>query len=221
MRARIASPFAWWRGGLREIEVVDDGEGIPPEQLALAVRRHATSKLHETEDLRRVTTLGFRGEGLASIAAVARLEITSRTSDARDRCAHRSARRSRSATASNGAAPPGTRVVARDLFGNVPVRRDFLQSIGAEFARISTWLGNRRARVSRHDVLARARRPRDLDSAGRRRRRAAARARLRAESRARHDSAVARETARTRSASAASSARRATIAATAACSSSS
>jgi DNA mismatch repair protein MutL len=127
-------------GGLREIEVIDDGEGIRADQLALAVTRHATSKLERTDDLRRVTTLGFRGEGLASIASVAKLEVTSRTAGS-EIGARIEAHGEEIGDVRPIAAPPGTRVVARELFANVPVRREFLKSIASEFSRISTWLG--------------------------------------------------------------------------------
>lgn len=127
-------------GGLDEIEVVDDGEGISPADLSLAAKRHATSKLASHDDLQRVVTLGFRGEGLASIAAVARLEITSRTAGAQIG-ARVEAHAEEIGEVQPVAAPPGTRVVARNLFANVPVRREFLRSAGAEFTRISTWLG--------------------------------------------------------------------------------
>ncbi len=126
-------------GGLAEIEVADDGVGIAPDELPLALRRHATSKLADASGLVRVDTLGFRGEGLASIAAVAKLTIVSRTA------------RAELATAVDAhaetvgeprplAGPPGTRVVVRELFGNVPVRREYLRSPAAEFARIAAWL---------------------------------------------------------------------------------
>ena len=127
-------------GGLDEIDVIDDGDGIAPEDLRLAVARHATSKLRETDDLQRVTTLGFRGEGLASIASVARLEIISRTARA-DIGARIEAFGEQAGDVAPAASPVGTRVVARDLFGNVPVRRDFLRSPSSEFSRISNWLG--------------------------------------------------------------------------------
>jgi len=126
-------------GGLVEIEVADDGLGIAPDDLPLAVTRHATSKLADAAGLTRVDTLGFRGEGLASIAAVARVTIVSRTTDAEVATAL-DVHADELGEPRPVAGPPGTRVVVRELFGNVPVRREYLRSPAAEFARIASWL---------------------------------------------------------------------------------
>ncbi len=126
-------------GGLKEIEVADDGVGIAPDQLRLAVMRHATSKLDGAGDLARVGTLGFRGEGLASIAAVARITMVSRCADAEVATAIEAHAES-IGDARPLAGPAGTRVVVRDLFVNVPVRREYLRSPAAEFSRIASWL---------------------------------------------------------------------------------
>ncbi|HET9097369.1 MAG TPA: DNA mismatch repair endonuclease MutL [Candidatus Baltobacteraceae bacterium] len=126
-------------GGVALVEVVDDGAGIAPEDLPLAVRRHATSKLALASDLESIDSLGFRGEGLASIAAVAHLEILSRQAHAQIGArilAHAELVRDVEPAPS----PVGTTVRARDLFANVPVRREYLRSPSAEFNRISGWL---------------------------------------------------------------------------------
>src|ERR1700681_395190 len=128
-------------GGLAEIEVADDGVGIAPGDLALAVTRHATSKLADAAGLTRVGTLGFRGEGLASIAAVAKVTIVSRTAGA-DVATALDAHGEEIGEVRPLAGPPGTRVVVRELFGNVPVRREYLRSPSAEVARISSWLAS-------------------------------------------------------------------------------
>lgn len=129
------------RGGTERIEVVDDGAGIAAEELSLAVRRHATSKLARAEDLESIATLGFRGEGLASIAAVARLEVISRRPN--DAIGSRVvAHAERAQAIEPAAAAPGTRVVVTELFGNVPVRREYLKSPAAEYTRISSWLAS-------------------------------------------------------------------------------
>jgi DNA mismatch repair protein MutL len=126
-------------GGTSLIEVSDDGTGVEPEDLALAVRRHATSKLTQAVDLESIATLGFRGEGLASIAAVARLEILSRIPES-EVGARVTAHAEAVSTVETAPAPVGTIVRARDLFANVPVRREYLRSPAAELARISGWL---------------------------------------------------------------------------------
>ncbi len=127
------------RGGIARIEVNDDGIGIAVADLALAPARHATSKLRDAEDLHAVATLGFRGEGLASIAAVSRLTIISRTRDA-EIGAKIIAFGESIEPVVRVAAPAGTSVVAEGLFENVPVRREYLKSPGTEFSRVNGWL---------------------------------------------------------------------------------
>jgi DNA mismatch repair protein MutL len=125
---RIAVTIA--QGGIERIEVVDDGFGMSPEELALAILPHATSKLAD-ETLVRIDTLGFRGEALPSIGAASRLSITSRPRGA----AHAATIRVEGGVA--GAVEPapgplGTRIVARDLFFATPARRKFLKTPRAE-----------------------------------------------------------------------------------------
>jgi DNA mismatch repair protein MutL len=127
------------RGGLDRIEVADDGSGIARADLPLAPLRHATSKLHSADGLERIATLGFRGEGLAAIAAVANVRLLSRTRD--DEVAHAiEIGGGAIGPAEPAAGPPGTRVVVSDLFGSVPARREFLRGPAAEGARISAFL---------------------------------------------------------------------------------
>ncbi|HEY8314275.1 MAG TPA: DNA mismatch repair endonuclease MutL [Candidatus Baltobacteraceae bacterium] len=126
-------------GGLELIEVVDDGEGIAAGDLPLAVLRHATSKLSVASDLESIDSLGFRGEGLASIAAVAQLSIVTRRAS-EQMGARIAAHAEQAGSVEPVAAAPGTAVRARRLFENVPVRREYLRSPGAEFNRISDWL---------------------------------------------------------------------------------
>ncbi len=112
--------------GKRLIEVSDDGAGIPPDELELAVARHATSKLRSAEDLFRITTLGFRGEALASIASVSRFTLTSRPADSRVGARLRvdAGRVGLSEQTGGGA---GTTVKVEELFYNVPARLKFLK----------------------------------------------------------------------------------------------
>ncbi len=118
-------------GGTARIEVVDDGCGMTPADMALALERHATSKLPD-EHIESVVTLGFRGEALPSIASVARLTIESRVrgQEGWSRIVD-NGRVEREAPA---ALPPGTRVIVEDLFARVPARRKFLRSPRAEYA---------------------------------------------------------------------------------------
>jgi DNA mismatch repair protein MutL len=127
-------------GGRREIVVNDDGRGIVHEELALALQRHATSKLACATELFAVRTLGFRGEGLASVAAAAgALEIVSRPSG-QNFGARISVRAGHAGAVTRVAASPGTKVTVRELFAATPVRRDFMGSDKVEFARVSAFL---------------------------------------------------------------------------------
>ncbi len=123
-------------GGRSLIRVRDDGAGIPAEELALAVAPHATSKISDASDLWRLSSFGFRGEALCSVAAVSRLSLTSRTREAAEAwtlvCSFGDAEPVRPA-----AGRQGTTVEVRDLFDNVPARRHFLRAESAESARIT------------------------------------------------------------------------------------
>ena len=118
-------------GGVKLIRIGDDGCGIARDELALALTRHATSKIASLEDLERVGTLGFRGEALASVAAVARVTLTSRQQDA----AHAWRLNAEpGATPEPAALAAGTVVEMRDLYYNTPARRKFLKSEATEYA---------------------------------------------------------------------------------------
>ena len=121
-------------GGVERISVVDDGAGMHPEDLVLAVRRHATSKVKTVDDLVEIASLGFRGEALASIAAVARLRLRSRLAD-RDLGAELSSVAGAEAPVVPVGMPIGTHVEIRGLFAGLPARRKFLRSEAAEVAR--------------------------------------------------------------------------------------
>lgn len=123
------------QGGTLSIVVEDDGSGIPPEELPLAVERFATSKLFRVEDLERIVTLGFRGEALASIASVSRFEIRSRQ-NGNPVGAFIRVEGGRLLSDGPIEVPSGTRVQVDDLFFNLPARRKFLKGSSAEQRRI-------------------------------------------------------------------------------------
>ncbi len=132
-------------GGVKLMRVADDGSGIEPEDLRLAVARHATSKIGSLEDLERVASYGFRGEALASVASVARLVLTSRAAQA----AH-AWRLSTGGRCEPAALAKGTVVEMADLYWNTPARRKFLKSEATEYAHCDEVL--RRMALARPDV---------------------------------------------------------------------
>ncbi|MGQ0580053.1 MAG: DNA mismatch repair endonuclease MutL [Betaproteobacteria bacterium] len=134
-------------GGIRKIRVADDGAGIGAEDLPLALARHATSKIATLEDLERVASLGFRGEALASIAAVSHLSLLSRTKDSVHGWKVDASGGTSSAPEPAAAAAAGTTVEVRDLYFNTPARRKFLRSPATEFAHSEETF--RRAALSR------------------------------------------------------------------------
>jgi DNA mismatch repair protein MutL len=137
------------RGGCGSIRVRDDGIGIQPEEIALALARHATSKIASLEDLESVATLGFRGEALPSMASVSRLSLVSRSGSAAHAWALE-ARDGAHAAPLPASHPPGTSVEVRDLFFNVPARRKFLRSEATEYQHIVRML--ERLALSRFSV---------------------------------------------------------------------
>ncbi len=136
-------------GGQKLIRIRDNGSGIEKDELALALSRHATSKISSLDDLEAVASLGFRGEALPSIASVARLTLCSRTAEANSAWLVEADGGAVSAPRP-AAHPPGTTVEVHDLFYNTPARRRFLRTERTEFGHIDKWL--RRLALSRPDV---------------------------------------------------------------------
>lgn len=123
-------------GGKKQVRVEDDGEGMDPDDARLALERHATSKIRRADDLAAILTHGFRGEALPSIASVSHFTLRTRT---RDRNSGTEVRVNGGLIAAEQEVPaaPGTVIEVNDLFYNLPARRKFLKSDGAETAQVS------------------------------------------------------------------------------------
>jgi DNA mismatch repair protein MutL len=134
------------QGGVKLIRVTDDGSGIPEDELALALARHATSKLSALEDLERIASMGFRGEALPAIASVSRLAIRSRAADAPQAAEIDGVE----AAPRPAALARGTVITVRDLFFNTPARRKFLRTEKTEFGHVEQVV--RRLALVHHDV---------------------------------------------------------------------
>lgn len=124
------------QAGIKSIKVIDNGKGIAPDEVVLAFERHTTSKISGFDDIYKLVTLGFRGEALASIKAVARVEVVTRP---RDRDVGRRVVFEGDAIVDQGdvACPAGTTILVKNLFYNVPVRRKFLKKEAVEFSHMS------------------------------------------------------------------------------------
>ena len=138
------------KAGLAQILVRDDGSGIPKQELALALQRHATSKISSLDDLEQVATLGFRGEALPSILSVSRMRVTTAAAGEPHGWTVSGDGSLGQSTPEPAAHPTGTTIEVRDLFFNTPARRKFMRSEGTEFRHLS--LAVRRAALARYDV---------------------------------------------------------------------
>lgn len=126
-------------GGIELVRITDNGHGIAPDQIRLALSPHATSKIHESEDLDKISTMGFRGEALASIASVARVTIQSRSRDS-DEGQSIHAAGDEIQDPKPAGCPIGTMIEVRNLFFNTPARRKFLRTPTTEQTRCLEWL---------------------------------------------------------------------------------
>ena len=137
------------QGGINLVRVVDDGIGMRADDLALALHRHATSKIASLDDLEHVATMGFRGEALPSIASVARLDLASRHADESHGWSVK-VRQGKISAVEPHAVQSGTRVEVADLFYNTPARRKFLRTERTEFGHVELLL--KRMALARFDV---------------------------------------------------------------------
>ena len=138
------------RGGARLIRIRDNGCGIGKDELALALARHATSKITTLDDLEAILSLGFRGEALASISSVSRLTLTSRTESQQEAWQAYAEGRDMDVTVKPAAHPVGTTLEVLDLFYNTPARRKFMRTEKTEFTHIDEVI--RRIALARFDV---------------------------------------------------------------------
>ncbi len=138
------------RGGAKLIRIRDNGSGIKKDELALALARHATSKIASLDDLEAIMSLGFRGEALASISSVSRLTLTSRTAEQQEAWQAYAEGREMAVTVKPAAHPVGTTLEVLDLFYNTPARRKFMRTEKTEFGHIDEVI--RRIALARFDV---------------------------------------------------------------------
>lgn len=138
------------KGGHKKILIRDNGCGIDKTELSLALSRHATSKISCLDDLEQIASLGFRGEALASVSSVARLNLTSKTQTQSEAWLAHAEGRDMTVELTPAAHPQGTSVEVLDLFFNTPARRKFLRTEKTEFAHIDEVI--RRIALSRFDV---------------------------------------------------------------------
>ena len=140
------------RGGIEYIGVTDNGKGIAADELETAFLRHATSKLRSVDDLFRISTMGFRGEALASICAVSSVEVVSRTEDAEEG-AYMEIEHGAPSKKEEVACNRGTSMVVKNLFANVPARMKFLRKDSTEAGYVTDLMG--RIAMSRPDIAFR------------------------------------------------------------------
>ncbi|WP_450103974.1 DNA mismatch repair endonuclease MutL [Shewanella glacialimarina] len=138
------------KGGSKLIRIRDNGCGIPQAELALALSRHATSKVHTLDDLEAIMSFGFRGEALASISSVARLTLTSKTAEQTEAWQAFAEGSQMDVKVTPAAHPQGSTIDVVDLFFNTPARRRFLKSDKTEFTHIDEWL--KRIAIARCDI---------------------------------------------------------------------